>query len=136
MSHGLLRTGKRSRRRVAKPVGRRDHASILYRSLRCEALEPRRLLSGGPPFSQMVVFGDSLSDTGNVPANVARLGGCIENDGRFTSPIASPYVGDWDDELASEPGLVAQPLSPASEGGRNPKIGNRRVLVMELRVAG
>ena len=49
----------RSRRTTLGP-------SVYHRRLMCEPLEDRRLLSVAPHFSQMIVFGDSLSDTGNT----------------------------------------------------------------------
>ena len=55
-----------------------------YRRLAVERLEPRRLLSGLPQFLQAVVFGDSLSDTGNDSAYASLLGYKTSN-GRFTS---------------------------------------------------
>ena len=110
-------------------AGRLEHYN---RRLRVESLEPRRLLGGTPPFSQMVVLGDSLSDTGNVPGLVAWGNGYTETSGRFTSGPTSkpPSLGGptdttcpssctvWNEELASQLGIAV--ASPARySGGEN-----------------
>ena len=83
-----------------------------------EELESRRLLS---VFSQMIVFGDSLSDTGNVPSLLASAAGYTESNGRFTSdPTSSPpssSTGVWHEELASQLGIPV--ATAASSGGQN-----------------
>ena len=73
-------------------------------------------------FSQMVVFGDSLSDTGNAaivagssfPANYwnGRL-----TDGPTTTPATNGPIGNWADQLSAKLG-VADPL-PFLAGGTN-----------------
>jgi len=72
-----------------------------------EPLETRRLLSGVPAFTSMVVFGDSLSDTGN--------------DGYFTSSTTSQppsaETGVWHEILADDLGIARVP--PSSQGGQN-----------------
>ena len=65
-----------------------------------------------PPneFSQMIVFGDSLSDVGNVNGSLAWWAGFKQTDGRFTS---GPCV--WEEELAKDLGIGVP--TPASSGG-------------------
>ena len=67
-----------------------------------------------PTFSQIIVFGDSLSDTGNIRNRTnSRSGGLIDypsntfdySDGRFTNssdtdPSSNLYVGVWHEQLA------------------------------------
>jgi len=67
-----------------------------------------------PAFSRIIVFGDSLSDTGNVRDRVdGKSGGLIDypsgtfnySDGRFTNssdtdPASATYVGVWHEQLA------------------------------------
>lgn len=81
------------------------------------------MLNGAPSFLQMVVFGDSLSDTGNVTEELAREAGYEQHDGRFTSgpSLAPPSSGKdiyvWHEVLAKH--LAIDPPSPASTGGTN-----------------
>jgi phospholipase/lecithinase/hemolysin len=67
-----------------------------------------------PTFSQIIVFGDSLSDTGNVRDRVnSKTGGTIDypshtfnySNGRFTNdnatdPSSTTYAGVWHEQLA------------------------------------
>ncbi len=67
-----------------------------------------------PAFSQIIVFGDSLSDTGNVRDRTnSSTGGTVDypsntfnySDGRFTNssdtdPSSTTYVGVWHEQLA------------------------------------
>ena len=67
-----------------------------------------------PTFSQIIVFGDSLSDTGNVRARTnSRSGGIVDypshtfnySNGRFTNdnatdPSSTAFVGVWHEQLA------------------------------------
>src|SRR5947209_3005234 len=67
-----------------------------------------------PAFSQIIVFGDSLSDTGNIRHRINDItGGQISypsgsynySDGRFTNssdtdPASKLYVGVWHEQLA------------------------------------
>lgn len=77
------------------------------------------------PFSQLVVFGDSLSDTGNFRANNALgIPGPTYDyapgrftDGRSTIPAATNYTGVWHEQLAPLLGLPA--ATPSVNGGFN-----------------
>jgi phospholipase/lecithinase/hemolysin len=73
---------------------------------------------GVPNFSQMVVFGDSLSDVGNDAA-FASLFGYVTSNGRFTSdPTSQPpsaNTGVWHEELATKLGIARATRS--SSGG-------------------
>lgn len=85
-------------------------------------LEPRLLLSGMPSLSEMVVFGDSLSDTGNVAAGVWDYLIHFElSDGRFTSSPESepPSTGEgvWHETLADKLGMG--PIGYSEDGGQN-----------------
>ena len=110
-----------------EPPSRVGRPSEKLPRLTLEELEDRRLLSGTPAFTQMVIFGDSLSDTGNVPALAAKYRGYIESfspftgDSVFTSgpTSAAPMSGTqvWDEALAGWLGLSAP--TPAKDGGAN-----------------
>ena len=113
----MRRPSKKPLRAAAKSSGRR---SVRHRPLRVEWLEPRRLLSAVPQFSQAVVFGDSLSDTGNDSAFASLLGYKTSN-GRFTSdPTSKPPsagTGVWHEVLETELGIAR--ATPSSKGGSN-----------------
>ncbi|HWL94595.1 MAG TPA: SGNH/GDSL hydrolase family protein [Phycisphaerae bacterium] len=82
-----------------------------------------------PAFSQIVVFGDSLSDTGNVRDRTnGRSGGLVDypsgtfnfSDGRFTNssdtdPGSATYVGVWHEQLANT--FLGIPAATYSLGG-------------------
>jgi len=82
-----------------------------------------------PPFSQIVVFGDSYSDTGNVRARViAKTGGSIDfpshsfnySTGRYTNdnattPASTTYTGLWHEQLAAT--FLNIPVATYSLGG-------------------
>ena len=67
-----------------------------------------------PAFTQIIVFGDSLSDTGNIRARTnSKSGGTVDypshtfnySDGRFTNssttnPSSTAFVGVWHEQLA------------------------------------
>ena len=115
---------RRRSRRSSNDLHRQPHVCRLqtaFRRLGLEPLERRLLLSGTPFFSQMIVFGDSLSDTGNVPSALASDDGFKESNGRFTSdPTSSPpsaNTGVWHEELAAQLGIPA--ATAASSGGQN-----------------
>ena len=78
------------------------------------------MLSGAPQFSQAIVFGDSLSDTGNDSAFASLLGYKTSN-GRFTSdPTSKPPsagTGVWHEVLETDLGIVR--ATPSSSGGSN-----------------
>lgn len=79
-----------------------------------------------PPFTQVVVFGDSLCDVGNVAARTeasygVRYPGPNFNyaDGRFTDsaatmPASTRYAGVWPEQLA---GMLGLPVPAASLSG-------------------
>lgn len=81
----------------------------------------------GLPFNQFVVFGDSLSDTGNLyaltggalPAPPAYTAGRFTN-GPDTSPATSA-AGVWHEQLATQLGIAA--AQPAVMGGQNYAVG-------------
>jgi phospholipase/lecithinase/hemolysin len=74
------------------------------------------------PFTSFVVFGDSLSDTGNVLSRAFGFYPVAPNysNGRFTDGLDTtpktqqPYVGVWHEQLASQLGV---PLATRSTGG-------------------
>ena len=82
-----------------------------------------------PSFSQIVVFGDSYSDTGNVRARViAKSGGTVDfpnhgfnySTGRYTNdnattPASITYAGMWHEELAAT--FLKIPAATYSLGG-------------------
>ena len=89
-----------------------------------------------PPFTQIIVFGDSFSDTGNVRhrANAAS-GGEVDypshsfnySDGRFTNdngtvPSSTLYAGLWHEQLA-QAFLSLPPASYSLGGGTNYAFG-------------
>ncbi len=112
-----MRPSKKPSWPTAKSSGRR---SVRQRRLFVESLEPRRLLSGAPNFSQAIVFGDSLSDTGN-DSNWASLFGYVTTNGRFTSdPTSKPPsagTGVWHEELETKLGIAH--ATKSSSGGSN-----------------
>jgi phospholipase/lecithinase/hemolysin len=102
----------RRRNRVAR-------STTASTSLAVEALEPRVVLAG-LPFSGMVVFGDSLSDTGNV---YLVTGGQVPTappffEGHFTN--GPNWIGALADEID-----ISTPL-PALLGGTNFAFGGAR----------
>jgi phospholipase/lecithinase/hemolysin len=82
-----------------------------------------------PTFSQIIVFGDSLSDTGNVRDRVdEKSGGLVDfpsgtfnySDGRFTNssdtdPGSATFVGVWHEQLART--FLILPAATYSLGG-------------------
>jgi phospholipase/lecithinase/hemolysin len=82
-----------------------------------------------PPFTQIVVFGDSYSDTGNVRARVlAKTGGTTDfpshsfnyATGRYTNdngttPASATYAGLWHEQLAAT--FLNLPAATYSLGG-------------------
>jgi phospholipase/lecithinase/hemolysin len=89
-----------------------------------------------PTFSQIVVFGDSLSDTGNVRNRTgARTNGLVDypshtfnySNGRFTNddandPSSSTFVGVWHEQLART-FLTLPAASNSLDGGSNYAFG-------------
>lgn len=91
------------------------HVTILFSALACSALAAGSAFGqSAPAFSQIVVFGDSLSDTGNVRERTSsKSGGTVQfpggsfnySDGRWTNsrdtdPGSATYVGVWHEQLA------------------------------------
>src|SRR5271170_7785313 len=113
-----MRMPRKTPSRDARKISVRNY--VRHRRLCVEQLEPRRLLSGVPQFSQAVVFGDSLSDTGN-DSNLASLFGYVTTNGRFTSdPTSKPPsagTGVWHEELETKLGIAH--ATKSSSGGSN-----------------
>lgn len=102
-----------------------------------------------PPFSQIVVFGDSYSDTGNLRARViAKTGGSVDfpshsfnySTGRYTNddattPSSASYAGLWHEQLATFLNLPAATYSLGGGtdyafGGATTKDGTAEVVVL------
>ena len=89
-----------------------------------------------PAFTQIVLFGDSLSDTGNVRARTnSKSGGAVDypshtfnyDNGRFTNdtatnPSSTSYLGVWHEQLART-FLGLQPATFSLGGGLNYAFG-------------
>ncbi len=89
-----------------------------------------------PAFSQIVLFGDSLSDTGNVRVRTnSKSGGVVDypshtfnyDNGRFTNdtatdPSSNTYLGVWHEQLART-FLGIQPATFSLGGGLNYAFG-------------
>lgn len=87
------------------------------------------LAQSKPAFSQIVVFGDSFSDTGNIRDRThAQTGGTVDfpgvafnySDGRYTNssktnPASSTYDGVWHEQLARL--FLSVPVASNSLGG-------------------
>ncbi len=83
--------------------------------------------SSAPGFSKLIVFGDSLSDVGNIASRAeAKFGVRYPSgdfnyaDGRFTDgpatdPASQNHAGVWHEQLARELGL--SPATASSDGG-------------------
>lgn len=91
------------------------HATSLFFTLSCIfSAGVSAFAQQAPAFSQIVVFGDSLSDTGNVRDRTnSKSGGAVDypsgffnySDGRWTNssdtnPASTTYVGVWHEQLA------------------------------------
>jgi phospholipase/lecithinase/hemolysin len=75
---------------------------------------PRLFAQSAPTFSQVIVFGDSLSDDGNIRNRledqylISYPGGDFNySDGRFTNssdtdPASDMYAGTWQEQLARD----------------------------------
>src|SRR4051812_35401216 len=90
------------------------HKFILLVALAGGAIATSGFAQTAPAFSKIVVFGDSLSDTGNVRDRTnSKSGGTVQfpsgtfnySDGRWTNssdtdPGSPTYVGVWHEQLA------------------------------------
>lgn len=81
------------------------------------------------PYSQLVIFGDSLSDSGQFPDLLGPLDGIVPVDGvRMTNRIGPSYRDERDEPfaavapqyLAGRLGLAALPSTPALQDNDNP----------------
>jgi phospholipase/lecithinase/hemolysin len=105
-----------------------------------------------PPFTQVVVFGDSFSDTGNVRARtISKTGGTTDypshafnySNGRFTNdnatdPASATYAGLWHEQLATFLNIPAATYSLGGGtdyafGGATTKDGTSQVAVVSTR---
>ena len=105
---------------------------VLALTLSCAAGRSTFAQEAPPAFSQVVVIGDSLSDTGNVRQRTNdRSGGLVDypshtfnySNGRFTNdnqtdPSSNTYAGVWHEQLAST-FLSIQPATFSLGGGLN-----------------
>ncbi len=97
---------------------------------------PNGFAQAGPTFSQVVVFGDSLSDNGNIrhrledDYGISYPGGDFNySDGRFTNssdtdPGSATYVGTWHEQLERD--LLMLPngaITNSLDGGTNYAFG-------------
>ncbi len=109
----------------------------LFSALACLALATGPAFGqSAPAFSQIVVFGDSLSDTGNVHDRTdSKSGGTVKfpggdfnySDGRWTNssdtdPGSTTYVGVWHEQLART-FLSMTPATFSLGGGSNYAFG-------------
>jgi phospholipase/lecithinase/hemolysin len=109
----------------------------LFSTLACLALAAGPAIGqSAPAFSQIVVFGDSLSDTGNVRDRTdSKSGGTVKfpggdfnySDGRWTNssdtdPGSATYVGVWHEQLART-FLSMTPATFSLGGGSNYAFG-------------
>jgi phospholipase/lecithinase/hemolysin len=103
------------------------------------SLPPQLLAQLAPPqpaFTQVIVFGDSLSDTGNVRTRTeSRSGGLVSypshtfnySNGRFTNdngtdPSSTTFAGVWHEQLA-QTFLGLPPATYSLGGGKNYAFG-------------
>ena len=109
----------------------------LFIALACAALAAGPAFGQtAPAFSQIVVFGDSLSDTGNVRDRTdSKSGGTVQfpggsfnySDGRWTNssdtdPGSATYAGVWHEQLART-FLSMTPATFSLDGGSNYAFG-------------
>lgn len=118
-------------------ISSRDIANlVLVLTFICHAGRFSLAQQPAPAFSQIVVFGDSLSDTGNVRDRTgSRSGGLVDypshtfnySNGRFTNdsdndPSATIFTGVWHEQLAHT-FLGLAPASYSLGGGTNYAFG-------------
>src|SRR2546423_1853461 len=108
----------------------------LYAGAACLLLGAISASAQAPAFTRLVVFGDSLSDTGNVRARTsAKSNGAIDYpshtfnyaNGRFTNdadtdPASHTYLGVWHEQLANT-FLGLSPATNSLGGGVNYAFG-------------
>ena len=109
---------------------RTNYRTSLFIALACVPLVAGSLFGqAAPAFSQIVIFGDSLSDTGNVRDRTdSKSGGTVQypsgsfnySDGRWTNssdtdPGSGTYVGVWHEQLART--FLNIPVATYSLGG-------------------
>jgi phospholipase/lecithinase/hemolysin len=93
------------------------------------------VLAHAEPYTSVVIFGDSLSDTGNLAATtyvqcgIAIPGPAVDyafglaTDGPYTTPRAQLFTGLWVEQLAAA--LPTHPaVAPSSVGGTNYAFGS------------
>lgn len=109
-------------------------AFLAFLALNSAALPTRAIAQTEPTFSQIIIFGDSLSDTGNVkhraesdyaisyPSESFGYTSGRFTDGKNTNPAATLYVGVWHEQLAKN-FLSLGLVSPSLDGGTNYAFG-------------
>ena len=102
---------------------------ILFLAVVAAVIATTSTFGQAPAFTRIVVFGDSLSDTGNVRARTnAKSSGAIDypshtfnyDNGRFTNdtgtdPASHTYLGVWHEQLATT--FLGLPAATNSLGG-------------------
>lgn len=118
-----------SRLRTLSPSLARSLAALLLPLMVLCASGLSAFGQAAPAFSQIIVFGDSLSDTGNVRDRTdSKSGGTVQfpsgtfnySDGRWTNssdtdPGSAAYVGVWHEQLART--FLNMPAATYSLGG-------------------
>ncbi len=119
---------------IPKRIARKLLAPAFFLAL--VALAPHGFAQTAPDFSQVVVFGDSLSDDGNIrhrledAYGISYPGGAYNySDGRFTNssdtdPSSQLYAGTWHEQLERDfLNLPTGAITNSLDGGTNYAFG-------------